>query len=357
MKTRKVICSALGLYALALFIASCTGDETENNTGEEHGEPMSFEVKTEINWNTPKPGWNNANSAPKDGTRAVDTIPGQVITLQGKNPTDKLYMRLMVSDWDNELSDLQQQCLTRGVIIRDSLHFYSSFGLLARITENNWPSKPTTNYLNNVEIKGRSDGYWRPDETIFWPGKGWKIRMMAYAPYNATGLSFDESNVYRLNYNVPADATKQADLMIALSNDLTGNYNRPFKFQFQHILAAVRFVAGDGISPDELKSVTLKNIYHKLFYKLDEDAWYHQEQDGDSKIDFSQEFDNEDYQTSAGDDIREWAATFMMAPVAQTINESLVEVTLTSGEVLKSPNGLSWKQNTIYTYHITRGEP
>lgn len=358
MKTRMVISLVPGLCALcafALFTVSCTRDDREDNTGNEQRQPMIFGVSTDTNWNAPQPGGNN--TSPEDRTRAADAIPEQVITLQGKNPSDKLYMRLTVSDWNDELSGLRQECSTRAQPIKYwKNEFTQPFGLLARISENNWATDPTTNYLDNVEIKRQADSItWRPDETIYWPGKGWKIRMMAYAPHNATGLSFDKENVYKLNYDVPTDADEQADLMIARTeDDLDGEYNQPYKFVFKHILAAVRFVAGDGISPDELKSVSLNYISYKVYYHVRDEIWAYQKGDGDKlKTNFSQEFHEEKYQTPSGE-IKEWAATFMMAPFPQTEDVSNIQVTLTSGETLKHTDGFGWKENTIYTYHITR---
>ena len=151
MKTRKVICSVWGLCALAFIAVSCTGDEMENTTGDEHGEPMNFEVTTGIKWNTPGPGWNTANSAPEDGTRAANAIPEQTLTLRGKKTLERLYMSRIVSDWEDVFPGSQQQVLTRGKIVRDKSQFYPSFGLLARIYRGTDPDPDRLpNYLDDI---------------------------------------------------------------------------------------------------------------------------------------------------------------------------------------------------------------
>lgn len=356
MKTRKVICSVWGLCALAFIAVSCTGDEMENTTGDEHGEPMNFEVTTGIKWNTPGPGWNTANSAPEDGTRAANAIPEQTLTLRGKKTLERLYMSRTVSDWEDVFPGSQQQVLTRGKIVRDKSQFYPSFGLLARIYRGADPDPDRLpNYLDDIEIKDRGENVWTSDYTIYWPGKGWNIRMLAYAPYRAGGATVDSGNSYNILYKTPKDADKQTDVMVALSDEQPGDYNLPFEFKFEHILTAVRFVAGDGMSPELLDSVKITQIIGSGRYIIDpEDSplWRPVYNDITS---FSGKF-GYDKGTPNGED-PVWVATFMIMPQV-TAEDGRIEIKLTSGEVLTSAFiSNTWKQSVVYTYYITRKEP
>ena len=356
MKTRKVICSVWGLCALAFIAVSCTGDEMENTTGDEHGEPMNFEVTTGIKWNTPGPGWNTANSAPEDGTRAANAIPEQTLTLRGKKTLERLYMSRIVSDWEDVFPGSQQQVLTRGKIVRDKSQFYPSFGLLARIYRGTDPDPDRLpNYLDDIEIKDRGENVWTSDYTIYWPGKGWNIRMLAYAPYKADGVTFDENNTYNIKYKTPEDAEKQTDVMYSLSDEQPGDYNQPFEFKFEHILTAVRFVAGDGMSPELLDSVKITQIVGSGRYIINnkKSLWIPAYTD---LITLSSKFGYDKFDTPNGEESI-WVATFMVMPQVPS-EGGVIEIKRTSGEVLTGKfRDDIWEQSVINTYYITRKEP
>ena len=158
-----------------------------------------------------------------------------------------------------------------------------------------------------------------------------------------------------LKYKTPEDAEKQTDVMYSLSDEQPGDYNQPFEFKFEHILTAVRFVAGDGMSPELLDSVKITQIVGSGRYIINnkKSLWIPAYTD---LITLSSKFGYDKFDTPNGEESI-WVATFMVMPQVPS-EGGVIEIKLTSGEVLTGKfRDDIWEQSVINTYYITRKEP
>ncbi len=92
----------------------------------------------------------------------------------------------------------------------------------------------------------------------------------AYSSKNVTGLTAQSSDVYPtiVDYEVPADATKQEDLLVAKANDLTKT-DAKVNFIFSHALTQVNFSikskVNDGLTY-EVTDISISEVGNKATY-------------------------------------------------------------------------------------------
>ena len=97
------------------------------------------------------------------------------------------------------------------------------------------------NIIDKEPITWNGTDSWLGSKAYYWPNSG-KIQFFAYSSKNVTGLTAQSSDVYPtiVDYEVPADATKQEDLLVAKANDLTKT-DAKVNFIFSHALTQVNF--------------------------------------------------------------------------------------------------------------------
>lgn len=149
-------------------------------------------------------------------------------------------------------------------------------------------------YFNEVVYtKNTEDNifYSPTGEEYMWPGDG-ELTFVAvtnapesgFVP-NYTAGSDNKEMLESFNYTVPADATKQNDIVLAKAT-YSGGYEASAPLKFEHIMTAVNVQIG-AVSAGTIKSITLKGVYNKGSYNVDTNKWI---VDTSSKADYSVKF-------------------------------------------------------------------
>ena len=215
-------------------------------------------------------------------------------------------------------------------------------------------------FMDNEEIS-KSGNVWSSEETFFWPAKG-ELDFYAYAQYSTPTINSGDKEI-TFDYTVPKAAAEQPDIMFAHTTRSKGTGN-PVKLDFNHALAAVKFVAKD-VTNCTVKRITLKNLYGEgsCTYNPETEtepfAWA---LDGEKKKkDFSQEFDVELKDNDGKQDTQpitdeNEATTFMLIP--QSLEDVTVEVQVETSEGTFTLSGSlaqtgEWLPGRIYTYAIS----
>lgn len=125
------------------------------------------------------------------------------------------------------------------------------------------------NIIDKEPIAWNSTDKWHGSKAYYWPNSG-KIQFFAYSSKNVTGLTAQSSDVYPtiVDYEVPADATKQEDLLVAKANDLTKT-DAKVNFIFSHALTQVNFSikskVNDGLTY-EVTDISISEVGNKATY-------------------------------------------------------------------------------------------
>ncbi len=112
-------------------------------------------------------------------------------------------------------------------------------------------------------------------EEYMWPGDG---ELTFVAVTNAPESGFEpnctadsEDILESFTYTVPADATKQNDIVLAKAT-CVGNFDASAPLTFSHIMSAVNFKVG-SIVEGEIRSIKVKNVYNNASYLVDQGVW------------------------------------------------------------------------------------
>ena len=114
-------------------------------------------------------------------------------------------------------------------------------------------------------------------EEYMWPGDG-ELTFVAvtnapesgFVP-NYTAGSDKKEMLESFTYTVPADATKQNDIVLAKAT-CVGNLDASAPLKFEHIMSAVNVRIG-SVVPGEIRSITFKNVYNEGNYLVDQGIW------------------------------------------------------------------------------------
>ena len=240
-----------------------------------------------------------------------------------------------------------------------SIDEYGNFRVQALYRKEETPSSITFYMDDTVEDFG--NGTWGTvNSTYYWPGAGRTLQFYAWAPAAPaepaeSGMT-EPNSVEKmvLEYEVPESAVDQKDIIVAVTGEVTGDYNNAVPLEFKHVCTAVRFVAGDVLQPGAIKSVSLKNVKCSGSYDMTmtADAWAL----NGEVADFSQTFTAQE--TNTGDEIVTGENTFMMLP--QTLPDgAVVEVVFQNrGEtetrtLQASIAGTEWPMGMTVTYKLS----
>lgn len=130
-------------------------------------------------------------------------------------------------------------------------------------------------YMDNVKVTRQNS--WTPDKEYLWPGSG-SLHFNAYSPYIAPDETGSEGIVSTpsslentsLKYVVPKEVSEQTDLMWATPVDASSS---PCALDFNHALAAVRFITGDEMVPCKVKSIAVSGINGEGTLDLETGSW------------------------------------------------------------------------------------
>ena len=292
-----------------------------------------------------------------NGTRAAaanEAITTDRYVLRSSESSDTLCVRAVVSDG---IGKAAAKHATRASM---QTTMYDQFNVVAQLKKSDGNIAPRY-YMNEVATK--QGVVWQPSSSIYyWPDNG-SLRFLAWAPIDA---ELDESpvkpsedvNKTTIKYTVPADLSKQRDLVAAATGfnaSPAGGVCAPVSLQFKHLCTAVVVKTGATMAPGTIKSVTVTNVRNSGTYDMLSSAWTL----NDATTSYTVSPNMATGSTTAeGTKLNADDATFMLLP--QTLGaDSKLEVMFhdnISGRdrlLTASLNGAEWPMGKTVTYRLS----
>lgn len=292
-----------------------------------------------------------------NGTRAAaanEAITTDRYVLRSSESSDTLCVRAVVSDG---IGKAAAKHATRASM---QTTMYDQFNVVAQLKKSDGNIAPRY-YMNEVATK--QGVVWQPSSSIYyWPDNG-SLRFLAWAPLDA---ELDESpvkpsedvNKTTIKYTVPADLSKQRDLVAAATGynaSPAGGVCAPVSLQFKHLCTAVVVKTGATMAPGTIKSVTVTNVRNSGTYDMLRSAWTL----NNATTNYTVSPDMATGSTTAeGTKLNADDATFMLLP--QTLGaDSKLEVMFhdnISGRdrlLTASLNGAEWPMGKTVTYRLS----
>lgn len=292
-----------------------------------------------------------------NGTRAAaanEAITTDRYVLRSSESSDTLCVRAVVSDG---IGKAAAKHATRASM---QTTMYDQFNVVAQLKKSDGNIAPRY-YMN--EVAAKQGDVWQPSSSIYyWPDNG-SLRFLAWAPIDA---ELDESpvkpsedvNKTTIKYTVPADLSKQRDLVAAATGynaSPAGGVCAPVSLQFKHLCTAVVMKTGATMAPGTIKSVTVTNVRNSGTYDMLSSAWTL----NDATTSYTVSPNMATGSTTAeGTKLNADDATFMLLP--QTLGaDSKLEVMFhdnISGRdrlLTASLNGAEWPMGKTVTYRLS----
>ena len=292
-----------------------------------------------------------------NGTRAAaanEAITTDRYVLRSSESSDTLCVRAVVSD------GIGKAAVHHATRASMQTTMYDQFNVVAQLKKSDGNIAPRY-YMNEVATK--QGVVWQPSSSIYyWPDNG-SLRFLAWAPIDA---ELDESpvkpsedvNKTTIKYTVPADLSKQRDLVAAATGynaSPAGGVCAPVALQFKHLCTAVVVKTGATMAPGTIKSVTVTNVRNSGTYDMLRSAWTL----NDATTSYTVSPDMATGSTTAeGTKLNADDATFMLLP--QTLGaDSKLEVMFhdnISGRdrlLTASLNGAEWPMGKTVTYRLS----
>lgn len=357
MKAKKYLYQTAGkaaALAACLLLFSCSGDDLADYgsaNGGKHSDNICFSISA-----ADKAMAKGASLA--DSSKAAGEYTAARFVMRSPDTDDTLCVQTVISDGINVTSFEGGTAATRGVPVT-SLETYDSFHVQAHCTDNGTPVSQF--YMDDNATK--SDGtVWSTSQVRYWPGENRTLQFFAWAPANAAFTATPgspESTTFE--YEVPALAADQKDIVVATTDPYVGNYEQQVPLTFKHILTAVKFETGSQMQPGTIKSVALKGVIKRGTYtafptgNTGEGTWTL----NDATADYTQELNKATTGTETNvTPVTAEEGTFMMLP--QTLPDGAeVEVVFqdgTSGQertMSASIAGTQWPQGKTVTYKLS----
>lgn len=357
MKAKKYLYQTAGkaaALAACLLLFSCSGDDLADYgsaNGGKHSDNICFSISA-----ADKAMAKGASLA--DSSKAAGEYTAARFVMRSPDTDDTLCVQTVISDGINVTSFEGGAAATRGVPVT-SLETYGLFHVQAHCTDNGAPVSQF--YMDDNATK--SDGtVWSTSQVRYWPGENRTLQFFAWAPANAAFTATPgspESTTFE--YEVPALAADQKDIVVATTDPYVGNYEQQVPLTFKHILTAVKFETGSQMQPGTIKSVALKGVKKSGTYtafptgNTGEGTWTL----NDATADYTQELNKTTTGTETnGTPVTAEEGTFMMLP--QTLPDGAeVEVVFqdgTSGQertMSASIAGTQWPQGKTVTYKLS----
>ena len=292
-----------------------------------------------------------------NGTRAAaanEAITTDRYVLRSSESSDTLCVRAVVSDG---IGKAAAKHATRASM---QTTMYDQFNVVAQLKKSDGNIAPRY-YMNEVATK--QGVVWQPSSsTYYWPDNG-SLRFLAWAPLDA---ELDESpvkpsedvNKTTIKYTVPADLSKQRDLVAAATGynaSPAGGVCAPVSLQFKHLCTAVVVKTGATMAPGTIKSVTVTNVRNSGTYDMLRSAWTLNNATTSYTVSPNMATGST---TAEGTKLNADDATFMLLP--QTLGaESKLEVMFhdnISGRdrlLTASLNGAEWPMGKTVTYRLS----
>ncbi|MCI5987893.1 MAG: fimbrillin family protein [Prevotella sp.] len=342
MKGINILNMTAGMAAVLLSVTlfSCSSDVPYENTDYSTTDNICFGISDSGN-----------------GTRAAaanEAITTDRYVLRSSESSDTLCVRAVVSDG---IGKAAAKHATRASM---QTTMYDQFNVVAQLKKSDGNIAPRY-YMNEVATK--QGVVWQPSSSIYyWPDNG-SLRFLAWAPIDA---ELDESpvkpsedvNKTTIKYTVPADLSKQRDLVAAATGynaSPAGGVCAPVSLQFKHLCTAVVVKTGATMTPGTIKSVTVTNVRNSGTYDMLSSAWTL----NDATTSYTVSPNMATGSTTAeGTKLNADDATFMLLP--QTLGaDSKLEVMFhdnISGRdrlLTASLNGAEWPMGKTVTYRLS----
>lgn len=356
MKAQKNLYPAAGkaaTLAACLLMFSCSSDDLDNIRKTTQGGSICFSISA-----ADKAMAKGASLA--DSSKAAGEYTAARFVMRSPDTDDTLCVQTVISDGINVTSFGGDTPATRGVPVT-SLETYGSFHVQAHCTDN---GAPVSQFYMDDNATNSDGTVWSTSQVRYWPGENRTLQFFAWAPANAAFTATPgspESTTFE--YEVPALAADQKDIVVATTDPYVGNYEQQVPLTFKHILTAVKFETGSQMQPGTIKSVALKGVKKSGTYTAfptggttgGEGEWTPDTTAGD----FSQELNKPTTGTETdGTPVTTEEGTFMMLP--QTLPDGAeVEVVFldqTSGQertMSASIAGTQWPQGKTVTYSLS----
>ena len=239
--------------AFAFLMMSCVDDEIiEIPTILSPSQTIAFDA--DIEWTEP------------DQTRSAS--PNRVSNFSLLTDTGEEVLPCGVYVQDGIQYNGEEKPLTRGAVIN---RIGDSFDVWATYTKDNVSSE----FFSNLEFSKGSGDVFNSLNTYYWPGSG-TLDFVAVSNTPASNfahqMSSDGSKLESFIYTVPADATQQNDIIVAIAKGIAGDNNTSVPLSFKHIMSAVNVKIGSVVK-GEIQSITFKNVYNKGKYLVEQDVW------------------------------------------------------------------------------------
>ena len=292
-----------------------------------------------------------------NGTRAAaanEAITTDRYVLRSSESSDTLCVRAVVSDG---IGKAAAKHATRASM---QTTMYDQFNVVAQLKKSDGNIAPRY-YMN--EVAAKQGDVWQPSSSIYyWPDNG-SLRFLAWAPIDA---ELDESpvkpsedvNKTTIKYTVPADLSKQRDLVAAATGynaSPAGGVCAPVSLQFKHLCTAVVVKTGATMAPGTIKSVTVTNVRNSGTYDMLRSAWTLNNATTSYTVSPNMATGST---TAEGTKLNADDATFMLLP--QTLGaDSKLEVMFhdnISGRdrlLTASLNGAEWPMGKTVTYRLS----
>lgn len=239
--------------AFAFLMMSCVDDEIiEIPTILSPSQTIAFDA--DIEWTEP------------DQTRSAS--PNRVSNFSLLTDTGEEVLPCGVYVQDGIQYNGEEKPLTRGAVIN---RIGDSFNVWATYKKDNVSSE----FFSNLEFSKGSGDVFNSLNTYYWPGSG-TLDFVAVSNTPASNfahqMSSDGSKLESFIYTVPADATQQNDIIVAIAKGIAGDNNTSVPLSFKHIMSAVNVKIGSVVK-GEIQSITFKNVYNKGKYLVEQDVW------------------------------------------------------------------------------------
>ena len=251
----------------ALVFASCSESDGLSSGIPLSKEKIAFAATLQDGWN----GGTNAEAG-NDSRAGKPSFSGlameQKVLTANEGLAKPLYLHPLETENTSVMNAMPQ---TRGVM-NESV---GSFGVSAV-----YNSKDGSNSsLFQNEEATQNGNYWFTSSNATWPLDG-SVSFYAYAPYNETSLSLQDSDDFVKNktirYTANTDFPKQPDLIVAKSENnafTSSTANKAVGLSFNHTLTAITFSISADMIPGTVKSITVSGVYGQGDYDFSNASW------------------------------------------------------------------------------------
>lgn len=328
-----------------LLLFSCSEDELFDrgcSPAGEYSDHISFGVSPDTGVQT-------------RGAAGMGSGKGEVagnFVLRAADAPDTLCMQAVITDGIN--LSAEPQVVTRSTPIDSKDNFYNSFHVVAYWKKGDVPV--TEQFYMDADVSEQVNNRWTTDNTYYWPGNGHTLQFYALTPDNAgIRMPATPASTHLSSYTVPQDVAEQRDILVATTEELSGNYNQAVPLTFEHICTAIKFETGSQMQPGSIRSVTLKGVKTTGAYDMASGKWTLTEDAGDYTQELAKTMTGTE---TPGSEVTTDAQTFMMLP--QTLPQGATvevvfvdDVTGNERPLSATIDGTEWPQGKTVTYKIS----